>query len=146
MVNFSMWPKLNNRLKSRIPLSNRMHSLAVESIDASSPKIWAVDVWRRRWQSFNYSLKQFIPISSNKPFGHDLNRKKWVKLNRIRSGYGRYATFMHRIGLKDNSNCICGETQTPQHILICQTIGIRGDFRTFDEDFCMWLDDNSLDI
>ena len=81
-------PLLNNRLKSRIPLSNRMHSLAVESIDASSPKIWAVDVWRRRWQSFNYSLKQFIAISSNKPSGHDLNRKKWVKLNRIHSGYG----------------------------------------------------------
>ena len=28
----------------------------------------------------------------------------------------------------------------------CQTIGIRGDIRTVDEDFRMWLNNNSLDI
>ena len=49
-------PLLNNRLKSRIPLSNRMHSLAADTNDASSPKIWAEGAWRRRWQSCNYRL------------------------------------------------------------------------------------------
>ena len=139
-------PLLNNRLKSRIPLSNRMYSLAAEANEASSPKAWAEGAWRRRWQSSNYWLKQFIPVPSTKPSGHDLNRPKWVKLNRIRSGYGRYASFMHRIGMNDSPNCICGEIQTPQHVLNCQTIGIRGDIRTVDEEFRMWLNDNSLDI
>ena len=54
-------PLLNNRLNSRIPLSNCMHSLAADTNDASSPKIWAEGAWRRRWQSCNYRLKQFVP-------------------------------------------------------------------------------------
>ena len=128
-------PLSNNRLKSRMPLSNRMHSLAADTNDASSPKIWAEEAWRRRWQSRNYRLKQFLPEPSTKPSGHNLNRAKSVKLNRIRSGYGRYASFMHQIGLNDNPNCVCGEIQTHQHVLNCQMIGIRGDIRTVDEDF-----------
>ena len=128
-------PLSNKRLKSRIPLSNRTHLLAADTNDASSPKIWAEGAWRRRWQSRNYRLKQFVPKPSTKPSGHDLNRSKWVKLNRIRSGYGRYASFMHQIGLNDNPNCVCGEVQTHQHVLNCQMIGIRGDIRTVDEDF-----------
>ena len=100
-----------------------MYSLAADANEASSPKAWAEGAWRRRWQSSNYWLKQFIPVPSTKPSGHDLNRPKWVKLNRIRSGYGRYASFMHQIGMNDSLNCICGEFQTPRHILNCQTIG-----------------------
>ena len=50
------------------------------------------------------------------------------------------------IGMNDSPNCICGGIQTPQHVLNCQMIGIRGDIRTVDEDFRMWLNDNSLDI
>ena len=69
-------PLLNNRLKSRIPLSNRMHSLAADTNDVSSPKIWAEGAWRRRWQSRNYRLKQFVPEPWTKPSGHDLNRAK----------------------------------------------------------------------
>ena len=114
-----------------------MHSLAADTNDASSPKIWAEGAWRRRWQSCNYRLKQFVPEPSTIHSGHDLNRAKWVKLNRIRSGYGRYASFMHQIGLYDNPNCVCGEIQTHQHVLNCQMIGIRGDIRTVDEDFRM---------
>ena len=71
-----------------------MYSLAAEANEASSPKACAEGAWRR-WQSSNYWLKQFIPVPSTKPSGHDLNRPKWVKLNPIRSGYGRYASFMH---------------------------------------------------
>ena len=58
----------------------------------------------------------------------------------------RYASFMHQIGLYDNPNCVCGEIQTHQHVLSCQMIGIRGDIRTVDEDFRMWLDDSLLDV
>ena len=53
---------------------------------------------------------------------------------------------MHQISLYDNPNCVCGEIQTHQHVLKCQMIGIRGDIRTVDEDFRMWLDDSLLDV
>ena len=136
-------PLLNNRLKSRVPLSARMHSLANEN-NSTSPKTWADTTWKRRWNKLDYRLKEFIPQPSSKPPGHDLNRRNWVLLNRIRSGYGRYASFMHRVGLSDSPNCICGEIQTPQHILTCQRIGIRGDIRTVDDDFRLWLNENII--
>ena len=53
---------------------------------------------------------------------------------------------MHQIGLNNNPNCVCGEIQTHQHVLNCQMIGIRGNIRTVDEDFRMWLDDSLLRV
>jgi len=139
-------PLLNGRLKSRSPLSRRMHSLAADNTENVSPQTWAEAKWRQRWNDSTHQLKQFIPLPSNKPPGHDLKRHEWVLLNRIRSGYGRYGSFMHRIGLSNNPNCVCGEIQTPQHVLVCQTIGIRGDIKTVDDDFRNWIDSNNLDI
>lgn len=139
-------PLLNIRLKSRSPLSSRMHSLAAGYDENISSRTWAEAKWKQRWNELSQQLKQFIPSPSNKPPGCDLKRCEWVLLNRIRSGYGRYASFMHRIGLSDNANCLCGETQTPQHVLVCQTIGIRGDIKTVDDDFRTWLANNVLDI
>ena len=123
-----------------------MHSLASDINGTTSPKSWATTTWRRIWQNLNYRLCQYIHEPSAKPPGHDLKRHQWVLLNRVRSGYGRYASFMHRIGLSDSLNCIYGEIQTHQHVLTCQTIGIRGDIKTVDEDFRMWLTDDVLDI
>jgi len=79
-------------------LSTRMHSLANE-INSPSPKSSADTTWKSRWDESNYRLKQFIPQPSDKPPGHDLNRRNWVLLNRIHSGYGRYASFMHKVEL-----------------------------------------------
>ncbi|XP_057310568.1 uncharacterized protein LOC130648532 [Hydractinia symbiolongicarpus] len=146
IANIRTQPLLDNRLKSRIPLSTRMHSLALEN-DSSSPKSWAAATWKTRWRESNFRLKQFIPDPSDNPNGHDLKRRHWVLLNRIRSGYGRYANFMHRIGLVDSQNCVRGEIQTPQHVLTCQRIDIRGNIGTVDDDFRSWLRDNTnLDI
>ena len=43
---------------------------------------------------------------------------------------------MHRIGLREDTISICGATKTPQHALSCRMIGIGGDLKTADEDFC----------
>ena len=139
-------PLTNNRLRSRVPLSKRMHSLASDINGTTSPKSWATTTWRRWWQNSSYRLCQNIPQPSAKSPGHDLKRHQWVLLNRFRSGYGRCASFMHRIKLSDNTNCICGEIQTHQYVLTCQTIGTRGDIKKVDKDFRMWLTDNVLDI
>ena len=44
---------------------------------------------------------------------------------------------MQRIGLCENTNCICGAIQT-------RMIGIRGDLRTIDEEFCNEIGNNEL--
>ena len=123
-----------------------MNSLVSKADDSLSPELWANATWKQRWQDSNYRLRQYIEEPSAKPPGHDLKRRQWVLLNRIRSGYGRYGSFMHRIGLRASPNCICGDTQTPQHVLICPSIGIRGDIKSVDEDFRVWLNDFVLDI
>ena len=99
------------------PLSKWMHSLASDINRATSPKSW--ETWRRRWQDSNYRLCQYIPEPSAKPPGHDLKQHQWVLLNRVHSGCGWYASFMHQIGLSDNPNRICGEIQTHQHVFTC---------------------------
>ena len=139
-------PLLDIRLKSRAPLSSRMHSLVNDNTENVSSQSWAEAKWRQRWINSTHQLKQFIPLPSNNPPGCDLKRREWVLLNRIRSGYGRYGSFMYRICLTNNPNCVFGEIQTPQHVLICQTIGVQDDIKTVDDNFRNWLALNNLVI
>ena len=137
-------PLINNRLKSRMPLSTRMHHLAGQLQNNTSPDQWAMTTWSNRWHNLRYHLCDYIREPSEKPPGYDLKRNHWVLLNRIRSGYGRYASHMYRIGLSYNPYCVCGEIQTPQHVLLCHIIGIKGDISIVDDDFRNWINDNRL--
>jgi len=38
-------------------------------------------------------------------------RKAWVQLNRLRTGHARFKANLHRMGLADNKNCVCGDIQ-----------------------------------
>ena len=70
-----------------------------------------------------------------------------MQTNRIRSGYGRYASYMYKAGLSDCPNCLCGQIQTPNRILVCPIIGIKGNIKTVDDEFRLWLNENEfLDI
>ena len=137
---------LNPRLKSRNPLSTRTHHLISSNINTASPDSWAKSAWKTRWSITNYQLRDYVPHPSSKPPGCNLDRRQWVLLNRLRSGYGRYGSFMLRIGLRDNAECICGEIQTPQHVLVCPRIGIRGNMGLVDDEFRLWLRDCILDL
>ena len=137
-------PIVDPRLKSRMPLSTRMHILSNQIDQTTSSDSWAKSAWNRRWNDSEVMLREYILTPSEKPAGYDLQRNHWTLLNRIRSGYGRFASFMHKVGLSDNPFCVCGDVQTPQHVLICQMIGIRGDIRTVDDEFRNWLKHNKL--
>ena len=139
-------PLLNSRLKSRSPLSLRMNLIANGDNGIISSQALANEKWETRWNASEHQLKQFIPSPSSKPPGCDLKRSEWVLLNRFRSGYGRFAGFMYRIGLSNNPYCLCGEIQTAQHVLNCQRIGIQGDIKSVDDDFKNWLRFTTLDI
>ena len=90
--------------------STRMHRSS-HDIDDVSLDAWAQHPWRGRCENFNYQLINLIAYPSSKPPGYDLKRSQRVLLNHLRSGHGRYASFMHRIGLRENANCICGAIQ-----------------------------------
>ena len=104
------FPLKNGQLKSRMPLSTRMHCLSHDIADIS-PEDWDQYAWRGQWKNSNYQFNNSIAYPSSKPPGYDLKRSHWVQINRLRSGHGRYASFVHRIGSHKNANCICGIIQ-----------------------------------
>ena len=63
-------------------------------------------------------LAYFIPKASSRPLGMGLPRAAWVKLNRLRSGVGRFCSSMYKWGLAPLANCECGASeQTADHII-----------------------------
>ena len=64
------------------------------------------------------SLHAFIPKASSRLLSMGLPRAAWVKLNRLRSGVGRFCSSMYKWGLAPLANCECGASeQTADHII-----------------------------
>ena len=71
---------------------------------------WAVNTSR---------LHGFVPDVGFPPSGVDLPRLAWVRLNRLRTGVGRFRSSMHKWGLTPNAACECGaEEQTADHVTL----------------------------
>ena len=85
---------------------------------------------------------------SNKPIGHDLARYSLVRLNRIRTGYGRFNANMNQMGLSPSASCECGATdQTAQHIASeCPLHRCKGDLVVLDTAARNWLHDLQCDV
>ena len=61
----------------------------------------------------------YIPRVSTRPIGMSLTRTAWVKLNRLRTGVGRFKLSMHKWGLAFSAKCECGASeQTADHIIL----------------------------
>ena len=64
-------------------------------------------------------LHRFIPEPEVTITGKDLPRKAWVKLNRLRTGVGRFGSTLHRWGMRDTASFECGaDAQTPDHLIM----------------------------
>ena len=136
----------HSRLTTRKPLLRQARGIGQNGEATTTPNTWAINKWQDRWNNSNCQLHHYMPRVSTKPAGKNLHRAHWVKLNRLRSGHGRYKSYMHQIGLTDSPNCICGEIQTAQHVLQCRTIGMQGSMTEVDEAFCNWLQTSPIDI
>ena len=89
-----------------------------------------------------------LPTPSNKPIWHDLARYPLVRLNRIRTGYGRFNANMNQMGLSPSASCECGATdQTAQHIASeCPLHRCKGDLVVLDTAARNWLHDLQCDV
>ena len=56
------------------------------------------------------------PSTNYKPSGHSINRAAWVKLNLLRTGWGKTNHFLKNIGEVDTDSCPCGAIQTTKHL------------------------------
>ena len=107
------------RLRSRRPFvpaaRNLLDNLARLGIRASE---WTNPKWNAEYCENASRLRAFVPETSARPVGMSLPRVAWIKLNRLRTGVGRFHSSMHKWGLASSPNCECGASeQTADHVL-----------------------------
>ena len=107
------------RLRSRrlfVPAAwNLLDNLARLGIRTSE---WTNYKWNAEYCENASRLRAFVPGTGARPVGMSLPRVAWVKLNRLRTGVGRYHLSMHKWGLAPSPNCECGASeQTADHVL-----------------------------
>ena len=63
-------------------------------------------------------VRAFVPRTGARPVVMGLPQTAWVKLNRLRTGVGRFHSSMHKWDLAPSPNCECGASeQTADYVL-----------------------------
>ena len=93
-------------------------------------------------------LQKYISTPNKHPPGHDLNRHCWVRLNRLRTGHGRFGHMMQKMGLREDAACSCGEAkQTAEHVInFCPDTTCYGDCLALDKAATDWLHKLKIDV
>ena len=135
------------RLRSRRPFvpaaRNLLDNLARLGIRASE---WTNHKWKTEYCENASRLRVFVPETGPRHVGMGLPRAAWVKLNRLRTGVGRFHSSMHKWGLAPSPNCECGASdETADHVLTACPIhraphGARG-LTVLDDETRCWLND-----
>ena len=106
------------RLRSRrsfVPgARNLLDNLASLGIRASE---WTNHKWKTEYFENASGLRAFVPGTGARPVGMGLPRAAWVKLNRLRTGVGRFHSSMHKWGLAPSPN-----RESVAHLLKPQTM------------------------
>ena len=127
---------------------NLLNNLARLGIRASE---WTNHKWKTEYCEGASGLRAFMPRTSARPVGMGLPRAAWVKLNRLRTGVGRFHSSMHKWGLAPSPNCECGASeQTADYVLTACPVhwaphGARG-LTVLDDETRCWLNNTTASI
>ena len=108
-------------------------------------------MWDTEFSKSTSLLCVYIPKVSTRSIGMSLTRTVWVKLNRLRTGVGRFGLSTHYWGLASSANCECGASvQAADHIFSkCPThrapLGIMG-LKVLDDEARCWLNSITASI
>ena len=140
------------RLRFRRPFvpgaRNLLDNLARLGIRASE---WTNYEWNAEYCENTSRLRAFVPRAGARPVGMGLPRAAWVKLNRLRTGVGRFHSSMRKWGLAPSPNCECGASeQIADHVLTACPIhrtphGALSLMVLYNETRC-WLNDTTASI
>ena len=112
---------------------------------------WTNYRWSAEYSKRTSVLHLFIPRASSRPLGMGLPRTSWVKLYCLRTGVGRFHSYMYKWGLTPSLNCECDATdQTADHVIsMCFTHralrGVAG-LSVLDADTRCWLNTTAASI
>uniref|UniRef100_A0A2S2P1H1 Retrovirus-related Pol polyprotein from type-1 retrotransposable element R1 n=1 Tax=Schizaphis graminum TaxID=13262 RepID=A0A2S2P1H1_SCHGA len=78
-----------------------------------------IEKWKNEWAAPKLDEQNYLKEPTAKPPGHNLPRKEWTTLNRIRTRHGRCGYLqMYKWNAVPSPNCECGNPyQTISHIL-----------------------------
>ena len=89
----------------RIPRKHFTTRAAELMSSGPASDIWMEMRWRDEWKASNTTLHSFISTPSPTPSGHTLPRKAWVRLNCLRTGWGRTQSFLKTTGASSLDTC-----------------------------------------
>jgi len=107
-------------LKSRHPFVPAAQQLISSSDDNNrSAALCADHRSNEKWLENTTRLRTFIPDIGTHPRGMALPRIAWVRLNRLRTGVGRFRSCLYKWGMTSSAACECGsKEQTVDHVLL----------------------------
>ena len=141
----------SRRLTSRNPFAQQAALLTKSLQPEQTVKDWTAKVWKAQWNKTTSPLQRFITDPTITIAGCNLPRSAWTKLNRLRSGVGRFNANLFRWGLVQSPACECGsEEQTADHVITDCTLhgppnGISG-LMEMDAATTEWLLSNELQL
>ena len=140
------------RLRSRCPFvsgaRNLLDNLVRLGIRASE---WTNHKWNAEYCENVSRLRAFVPRTGARSVEMGLPRAAWFRLNRLRTGVGRFHSSMHKWGLAPSPNCECGASeQTANHVLTACPIhraphGARG-LTVLDDETRCWRNKTTASI
>ena len=125
------------RLQPRYTFSEQAKHLTSDA-QWKTNRAWAEGTWTIRWDTTHCILREFTHTPSSKPICHDLTRHSLVRLDRVRTGYGRFKYNMNLMGLSPSASCECrAASQTAHHIASeCPLHSCCGDLVTLNTTAC----------
>jgi len=107
------------RLKWRHPFVSAAQQLISLSDNNICAAQWADHQWNAEWADSPTRPRIFIPDTGKYPTVATLQRRAWVRLNRLRTGVGRFRSCLYKLGMAFSAACECGaEEQTVDHVVL----------------------------
>jgi len=108
------------RLKSRHPFVPAAQQLISFSDNNNlSATQWADHQWNAEWADSPTRLRTLIPDTGTHTPGTTIPKRTWIRLNRLRTGVGRFRSCLYKWGMVSLAACECGaEEQTVDHVVL----------------------------
>jgi len=112
---------------------------------------WADYQWNADWVDNPTRLRIFIPDTGTHHPGMTLPRRAWVRLNRLRTGVGRFRSCLYKWSMASSAACECGaEEQTVDHVVHHFPVhrpphGLHG-LTVLDDETTEWLPNSCPEI
>jgi len=106
--------------------------------------------WNAEWADNPTRLRTLIPDTGTHTPRITLPRRAWVRLNRLRTGVGRFRCCLYKWGMASSAACECGAEQTVDQVVLHCPIhraphGLHG-LTVLDDETIEWLFNTCPDI